>query len=174
MHTVHMSFIFKMKLGSFSLWIMLIVFQPLVPALHVVSVVLDKEIKKYFGNISILGDFCVHIPDLVSFSYPFGYGIWCLIFGVVMHWKSLCKWFSLNIYLICFRLHIHSLLGTLDQTKPKKEKKLFLINWIILICMRDNLGCCDWLCYALLSTVLNSFTALQFWLLSFFPCYAVK
>lgn len=71
--------------GAFSLWIMLIVFQPLVPALHVVLIVIDKEIKKYFGNTRVLGDFCVHIPDLVSFSYSFEYGIWCLIFGVVMH-----------------------------------------------------------------------------------------
>lgn len=70
--------------------------------LHVVLIVIDKEIKKYFGNARILGDFCVHIPNLVSFSCPFGHGIWFLVFGVLMHLKSSCEWFSLNSYLICF------------------------------------------------------------------------
>lgn len=52
--------------------------------LCVVLIVIDKGIKKYFGNSRILWDFCVHISDIFSFSYPFGHGIWFLGFGVVM------------------------------------------------------------------------------------------
>lgn len=48
--------------------------------LRVVLIVVDKEIKKYFGNPRILWDFCVHISDIFSFSCPFGRGIWFLVF----------------------------------------------------------------------------------------------
>lgn len=75
-------------------------------ALHVVLIVIDKEIKEYFGNTRILRDFCVHIPDFVSFGYPLVPKLSLWMWYLVSHFWG-CnalngERFSLNIYLIYF------------------------------------------------------------------------